>query len=221
MRKASERWWTHENAWCNTDFEILHAVLTHFRQDYAKSPETTSGTFVVPVWLDKKFWRKLKGSKLVALYSKGSQIFTAPPAGPLTRKVKPRRDLGPTRWLTAVVHFPALGRRYTGGSTGEEARGREEAGGPASRHSFVGALPTLSGDSVIDFDLLRSVRPTQLPAMPRCAVHPDGAGSVPQMPTSDQNRSWTGVWVDGQPPPQVMVQIACEPSCFQALEEEC
>jgi len=158
--------WSGEAAWCNTDFNILLKVLMHFREGYAKRPYHTSGTFIIPGWTDKLFWKKLKGFKVLAVYPEGTHLFTAPPKGLQTRAEKPRRNLGPTRWLTLAVHCPPLPTRMRGGmeENGKGGRGGilQEVEGSTARDKFLGMLPTLSGDGVRDGNLLRSLPVTTL-----------------------------------------------------------
>ena len=147
---------------------MLHKVLEHFRKAYAASPHNTSATFVVPAWLDQSFWKKLRGFKVVAVYAEGTELFSAPPAGYPTRTKKPRRVLGPTRWLTLVVHCPSLCRpvRDSKGAEGVGSKGGNDGG--HAGHAVLADLPTLSGDRYRDSDLLREVPVVAVPDL--CGV---------------------------------------------------
>eukprot|EP00976_Prorocentrum_cordatum_P037543 762932-Prorocentrum_minimum.AAC.1 len=37
-----------------------------------------SGTFVLPVWPGRSWWRFLKGARLIRAYPKGAKLFTSP-----------------------------------------------------------------------------------------------------------------------------------------------
>ena len=157
----------HERVWVNADFAQLEAILEKFRDDFRHSPYDTSLTAVVPVWANRRFWRKLKGGKLVAFHPKGSRIFTSPHWERLRRgrnifsMGSQRVSRGPTAWDTAVVHFPsAWDPRYAGAGQGA-SEGPEDA----LRRQRIDALPTLSGRPERDLHLLSSLQPAPVPPL--------------------------------------------------------
>ena len=67
-----------EHLWVNPDFTIILVVLKHFRQAYQLSPHNTSGTCLLPEWLNYPFWRLTKGAVVIARYPRGTSAFTSP-----------------------------------------------------------------------------------------------------------------------------------------------
>ena len=45
----------------------MGAALRHFLAAYRAAPATTSGIFVLPVWLQASWWRLLRGSRVPAV----------------------------------------------------------------------------------------------------------------------------------------------------------
>jgi hypothetical protein len=67
-----------EHLYVNPDFDIIKEVLEHFQRSYLDPDYCTSGTFVLPVWPDRSFWKLLRGARLVAYYPEGVPLFTSP-----------------------------------------------------------------------------------------------------------------------------------------------
>ena len=156
-----DRSFAHESVWANPDFAQLEKFLLKFRDDYHSSPYDTSLTLVCPAWAERRFWRLLKGGRLVAKYPAGSVIFSSPDWAAL-RQEDGRMSMenlriarGPTLWDTLVIHFP----RARGRCPGLAAADPQQAAADASRRDFIAALPTLSGHKHIDLLLLSEVPP--------------------------------------------------------------
>ena len=143
-----------EQLYCNPDFELIEQVLRHFLAEYRRAGVATSGTFVLPCWADRSWWRLLRGAKVVAYWPAGSALFTSPDwrglaagGGYRWDGSRPRVFRGPTRWPVLVAHYPPLlahrGRLQGGGMGGAR-------GGRAAR----AGLPTLRGDGAADLRLL-------------------------------------------------------------------
>ena len=165
-----------EQLYCNPDFELAEPVLQHFLQAYRGAEAATSGTFVLPVWPERRFWRLLKGAKVLDYYPAGTQLFTSPDwrqlqltGGDFALGGQRRVVRGPTRWPVLIAMFPPLlsHRRLTGGAAA--AGGVAPAGGrgAAGRH-----LPTLRGEAQHDLGLLRGLRAGPLPAVRGAAATP-------------------------------------------------
>ena len=165
-----------EQLYCNPDFELAEPVLQHFLQAYRGAEAATSGTFVLPVWPERRFWRLLKGAKVLDYYPAGTQLFTSPDwrqlqltGGDFALGGRRRVVRGPTRWPVLIAMFPPLlsHRRPTGGEAA--AGGVAPAGGrgAAGRH-----LPTLRGEARHDLGLLRGLRADPLPAVRGAAATP-------------------------------------------------
>lgn len=165
-----------EQLYCNPDFELAEEVLQHFLQAYHSADVATSGTFVLPVWPDRRFWRLLKGAKVLDYYPAGTQLFTSPDwrqlqltGGDFALGGRRRVVRGPTRWPVLIATFPPLlsHRRRAGGAAA--AGGVALAGG----HGAAGGrLPTLRGEAHHDLGLLRGLRADSLPAVRRAAAPP-------------------------------------------------
>ena len=165
-----------EQLYCNPDFELAEAVLRHFLQAYRSADVATSGTFVLPVWPDRRFWRLLKGAKVLDYYPAGTQLFTSPDwrqlqltGGDFALGGQRRVVRGPTRWPVLIAMFPPLlsHRRHAGGAAA--AGGVALAGG---RSAAGGLLPTLRGEAQHDLGLLRGLRAGPLPAVRWAAASP-------------------------------------------------
>ena len=152
-----------EHLYCNPDFELIERVLRHFLEAYRRAEVATSGTFVLPVWADRSWWRLLRGARVVAYYPAGTPLFTSPDWRQLAVgqgqyslvEDGGRAYRGPTRWPVLVAHFPPVlaHRRGGAGAVGAARGGR--AGG--------GRLPALRGEAASDLRMLSAVRP--------CAVY--------------------------------------------------
>jgi len=148
-----------EHLYVNPDFDIIKEVLEHFQRSYLDPDYCTSGTFVLPVWPDRSFWKLLRGARLVAYYPEGVPLFTSPDWRGLDSgggeyrfdSLTPRVHRGDTRWPVIVAHFPPLlaHRSVVGGTV--EARG---GGGKG----IARALPVLHGDQGKDMRLLAGVQ---------------------------------------------------------------
>jgi len=156
-----------EHLWANTDFEgeFVGAVLRHFLAAYRAAPATTSGTFVLPVWMQASWWRLLRGSRVVAVYPAGTRLFTSPDWNALRRADgshsfgQARVDRGPTRWAVLVAHFPSTGCRRVGGNGGAGPQPHDRA---AAVRQARPQLPALRGEPAHDAGVLRSVVPSTL-----------------------------------------------------------
>jgi hypothetical protein len=120
---------------------MIEEALRWFLECYRDSNYCTSGTFVLPVWADRAWWKLLKGASVIAYYGEGHPLFTSPDWRRLSRGEGGyaygegmRCFRGNTRWPVVVIHFPALlrfregeigGGKDVGGSAdvGEAARG--------------------------------------------------------------------------------------------------
>jgi hypothetical protein len=152
-----------EQLYCNPDFELIGHVLRHFLAEYRRATVATSGTFVLPCWMDRSWWRLLRGAKVVAYWPAGSALFTSPDWRGLEagggryrwEGSRPRVFRGPTRWPVLAAHYPPLlvhrGRPQGAGVGGAR-------GGCAARSG----LPTLRGEAAADMRLLSG--------LPRCPV---------------------------------------------------
>ena len=151
-----------EQLYCNPDFELIGQVLQHFLADYRRAGVATSGTFVLPCWTDRSWWRLLRGAKVVAYWPAGAALFTSPDwrgleadGGYRWDGSRPRVFRGPTRWPVVVAHYPPL-LAHRGRPQGAGLGGAR--GGRAAR----AGLPTLQGDGAADLRLLSG--------LPRCPV---------------------------------------------------
>ena len=148
-----------EHLWVNPAFSKIEAIVRHFLQAYRSSPHNTSGTFLLPEWTDRPFWRLTKGARLIARYPTGTRAFTSPDwhalggaRGNGEHSYGPQRvDRGVTRWPFVVIHFPCTVSR------------RSPAGGGHRHHAAHAArlrrpdVPTLQGDAAADRLLLRGL----------------------------------------------------------------
>eukprot|EP00959_Pyramimonas_sp_CCMP1952_P450425 9431069-Pyramimonas_sp.AAC.1 len=102
-----------------------------------------SGTFVLPVWPGRPWWRFLKGARLVRAYPAGARLFTSPDwrglmlEGGGYRFGGARAWRGPTPWPVVVVYFPPVVRRGI--------------------VSPVAGRPVLTGDPVRDVPVCRGL----------------------------------------------------------------
>jgi hypothetical protein len=154
-----------EHLYVNPDFDIIREVLEHFQESYGDPNYCTSGTFVLPVWPDRSFWKLLKGARVVAYYPSGVPLFTSPDwrgldsGGGVYRfdSHRPRVHRGNTRWPVVVAHFPPLlAHRSRSGGTDQGGRtgGLEAQGGKSGER----ALPVLQGDQARDLHLLSGMQ---------------------------------------------------------------
>ena len=156
-----------EHVYSNPDYAIIREYLEHFLRCQRRSPGTTSGTFVLPVWDTYDWWPLLKGAHLLRLYPARSDLFTSPEwrqlgAGDGTYAFGSARAFrGSTRWPVVVVHFPPL---LPGRSDRTAAEG---AGAPPSLRARK-SVPVLTGDPARDRVLMSRVSPTSVPSMRRC-----------------------------------------------------
>jgi hypothetical protein len=101
-----------EHVWCNPDYAAVRVALEHFLSAYRAGDSVMSGTFVLPVWMDRDWWRLLRGARVVRAYPAGSDLFTSPDWRELRQPGGhhsfggSRARRGPTRWPVVVVHFP-------------------------------------------------------------------------------------------------------------------
>ena len=157
----------HEAVWANPDFAQLERFLLKFREDYHSSPHDTSLTLVCPAWTERRFWRLLKGGRLVAKYPAGSLLYSSPDWRALRREDgrfsmdNLRIARGPTAWDTLVIHFPrALGR-----CAAHAAPDPREAAADDAYRRLLAPMPTLSGRPHDDLLVLSYMPPTTLPAV--------------------------------------------------------
>lgn len=160
-----------EHVWCNPDFLCVDGVLRHFLAAYGASGGVMSGTFVLPVWPGRSWWRFLKGARLVRAYPKGVRLFTSPDwqglmlEGGGYRFGGARVWRGPTPWPVIVVHFPPV-----------------VAGGVVSP---MAGRPVLTGDPVRDVPVCRGLwgERRRCPSGLRlCASAADGGASLQTSP---------------------------------------
>ena len=153
-----------EQLYCNPDFELIEEVLRHFLVEYRRADVATSGTFVLPCWMDRSWWRLLRGAKVVAYWPAGSALFTSPDWRGLEagggryrwEGSRPRVFRGPTRWPVLVAHYPPL-LAHRGRPQGTGLGGAR--GGLAAR----AGLPTLRGEAATDMRLLSGLPPCAVP----------------------------------------------------------
>ena len=155
-----------EQLYCNPDFELAEAVLRHFLEAYRTADVATSGTFVLPVWTDRRFWRLLRGAKVLDYHPAGTQLFTSPDWGQLQLTGgdfalggQRRVVRGPTRWPVLIALFPPL-LSHRRSAAGAQAGGVAPVGG---RHAAGERLPTLRGEAQYDLGLLRGLRADYVP----------------------------------------------------------
>ncbi|KAK3242349.1 hypothetical protein CYMTET_47968 [Cymbomonas tetramitiformis] len=67
-----------EHVYSNPDYSVVREYLEHFLRCQRRSPHTTSGTFVLPVWDTCDWWPLLKGAHVLRLYPARSDLFTSP-----------------------------------------------------------------------------------------------------------------------------------------------
>jgi hypothetical protein len=150
--------WTGTHTWCNADFRQLERVLQHYTKEKRRAPLTTSATFCVPVWMDKCWWRHLKGMEVVAFYPAGEHIFTSPDWHKLERSDgllswdAVRRDAGPTQWGVLILHDPVSTVRRQEKVHGDQVL--QQGSAPVQ----VRGLPRVQGDAVADALLLQRLQ---------------------------------------------------------------
>ena len=157
----------HETIWANPDFALLEEFLRQFRRDYHTSPHDTSLTLVCPAWTDRRFWKLLRGARVLARYAAGSHIYTSPDWAALRMAdgrysmANLRTARGPANWDTLVIHFPrAHGRCNT-----VAALHPPHAAEDAAYRRALEDLPTLSGQPHNDLLILSAVPATIVPPL--------------------------------------------------------
>jgi hypothetical protein len=162
--------WTGESTWVNADYRQLERVLRHYKTEKIKSPSDTAATFCVPVWMDKSWWRHLKGMEVVAFYPAGERVFTSPDWHKLERSDgrlsfgTERRDAGPTKWGVLILHDPLVSPLHR-----PWPRKGDPIRQPGAEHVRVRGLPRLRGDAAADTLLLQRLR-----ALPLQTLSADG-----------------------------------------------
>jgi hypothetical protein len=154
----------HHHVYVNPDFALMGETIDYGKAQQALAPYTTSVTVVAPEWTTAAWWKKLKGSEVVAYIPKGSRAFTAPewrgvlPGHPPSQ----RADRGVTRWGTVVSHFPALlpCRR---GERGREAGSVRLRDGASTGGRQRRPLCQLRGEPRADAAVLRGLSQTPVP----------------------------------------------------------
>ncbi|KAK3245972.1 hypothetical protein CYMTET_44476 [Cymbomonas tetramitiformis] len=102
-----------EDVYANPDFTVIFQYLTHFHSCQKRAPQTTTGTFVLPLWDTYEWWHLLKGARVVKYYPAESHLFTSPEWRHLLREDgtygfgAERAFRGPTQWPVLVVYFPS------------------------------------------------------------------------------------------------------------------
>ena len=168
VESCFEQRFAKERIWANPDFSLLESFLDKFRAEFAQSPYDTSLTLLVPVWFQRKFWRKLKGAKLLAFHPAGSKIFTSPHWERIRRgdnrfsMANHRVCRGPTEWDCAVVHFPSAVDPRCGPDAAQDP-GQDPT--HASPRRELHALPTLSGRPEHDVHLLPLMQTAPVPGV--------------------------------------------------------
>ena len=165
---AVKPWQATTLRWCNADFHQLYRILQHCRLQRQQHHPQTAATFCVPAWMDRPWWRMLKGMHVAAMYPAGEQLFTAPDWHSLERKDGrlglggERQSAGGTTWPVLIVYSPPPCRQ------GAHSSSRVRGAGAFNMHSRR-ALPALSGDAQRDAALLLRVQ-----ALPLQRVQPSG-----------------------------------------------
>ena len=134
--------------WANPDFSLCGDYLSHFHSEQEKAPDTTDGTFLLPVWFWAYFWPLLRGGLLLALIEEGEHVFTSPlweEQEGLYHQPEGRSSRGPTSWRVMIVHFP----RSEGPAWRGTRRGRLEGQTATERGPGSGRL-VLRGDPNLD-----------------------------------------------------------------------
>ena len=88
--------------WANPDFDVLSGFITHFLECYNRAPSFTSLMLVVPVWLDKAFWKLLRSFRVMDVFPKGTSLFVSPDRNSDYEELISK---GPTRWTTLVLYL--------------------------------------------------------------------------------------------------------------------
>jgi len=151
--------WTGTHTWCNADYS----------KEKRRPPLTTSATLCVPVWMDKCWWRHLKGMKVVAFYPEGERVFTSPDWHKLERSDgrlrfdTARRDAGPTQWGVLILHDPVSSVCRQGKIQGDQVLHQD------LEQVQVRGLPRVQVDAVADAFLLQ-----RLQRLPLQRVSADG-----------------------------------------------
>ena len=150
-----------EHIFANPDFALIAEYILHFKSEQQRSPQDTSLTLVLPVWLTATWWRLLKGAHVLSVYPEGVRLFTSPewrtqtPGNPPNARV----SRGPTKWPTMIVRYPPRLPCRSAGSPGSGVRDRSTA--PAEGRADR-AVRVLRGEPAADSAILRTVRQAPL-----------------------------------------------------------
>ncbi|KAK3248235.1 hypothetical protein CYMTET_42296 [Cymbomonas tetramitiformis] len=142
-----------EHVYANPDFTLIGEYLAHFQACQQRAPQSTSGTFVLPVWDTFEWWPLLKGARVLKYYPEGSHLFTSPEWRHLGRDDgtygfgDERAFRGPTQWPVVVVYYPPTLCSRSGVAAAQAPRG-------AGLGRDWRSLPVLSGDAARDRQLL-------------------------------------------------------------------
>jgi len=157
-----------EHIWCNPDYDCVELFLNHFLQCYHNHPSNISAVFMLPVWVEKKWWKSLKGAHVLKVFSAGSRLFTSPDwlklkksDGFFAYNKNLRIDRGPTKWDVAIVHFPICLPIFSGYKHGSIHNVTHHDETPRKTNS----LPVLRGNPAHDKILLSRMRQSYVPGM--------------------------------------------------------
>ena len=95
-----------EHVWLNPPFNNVQKFIQHYLEQKRKNPQTMSACIVVPHWKKLRI-PELKGMQVIAQYSKGHVLFTAPIAS------GQRRRLLSIIWRVSVYYDPPVPSMYT------------------------------------------------------------------------------------------------------------
>ena len=153
-----ERSWSGLHVWCNPDFDMISEVVAHFKKSFAEDPTHTSVCFCVPVWFSQKYWRQLKGFRVLDYFPEGSDVFTSPDYWRQNSE-SPYPDArvfrGGTKWGTVVLYHPPA-------TVHRDERRLGESGQNTTSSGWLQGVPVLSGDQLRDTLLLREMSKTCL-----------------------------------------------------------
>ncbi|KAK3237647.1 hypothetical protein CYMTET_52293 [Cymbomonas tetramitiformis] len=75
-RPEADLLWRGENILAH--FDLIGEYWQHFKLGQRAAPDTTTGTFVLPVWCTAFWWPLLKRAWVLKFYPEGSHLFTSP-----------------------------------------------------------------------------------------------------------------------------------------------
>ena len=141
--------------WGNPPFDKLQDIFSHFKACASTAPHTTSGVFVVPERTTERWWRCLKGFRVLRRFPAHTQLFTRPVLqadGPALEREFAR----PAKWPVLLIYWDPACRDASRGGAGICADDLADS----PRGDALLRLQ-LSGDGAQDRERLR-----QLPSCP-------------------------------------------------------